>query len=400
MSRLVIDEKFACWTGEYASILKAAKREGWLLPLLDAHWTPCDQDDAIRLLAWIRVYQIEGGLPDNLDLRWRNKRGRARFSVRTRRYGISLPLTPGTNYAHLRAGLVLHEAAHVIDRVQSGTFGHKEKFRRILRRLVEDNWRKNNVRTGNQREIYDRHRGPYSLLLGRAIPGKGGKVKEDSDRISGPMSAEEAHEEARILVNDTKDTIMNVHVFSDSEGQFIGAFYKRGEKYPAWSEMMLVPDLDATEEMDAPGQETNVDVDRSEERGLDVSTERDETALLPGGPEPLQQMAPPVNKRMPIAAVPKRRPVRNVPPQEQAAAGTQRKRGSLLGIAADKIDKWPASKGASIVRTALIELGQTGISAADLAKRLAAELAAAGVEFPASLISRLKQGGFIKEVQD
>lgn len=372
-----LDEKTAVWIGEYASILRAARSEGWLAALLEAHFTPCDQQDAERLLAWIRIEDIEGGLPRGMDVRFKNKRGRARFNVRTRRYGISLPSIEGTGYAKLRAGIVLHEAAHVLDRQQSGTFGHKAKFRRILRRLVELNWRQH-VYSGNQREIYDRHRGPYSLLLSRAVPGKGGKVEEQTDHVKGPFGAEEAHEEARMLVEDPRENVTSVHVFSITEGQFCGAFYKRGETYPAWGSLAQV-------------------VKEEPSGGMELSDQRDAPALLPGREEPVRQVDDPVDERVPTAAVSKPRPVRRVPAEVPAAAGAKR-RGAILELDPGNAERWPGSKGASIVRAAL-EKGLRG-TASELAKALAADLTAAGVEFPASLISRLKQGGFIREVQE
>lgn len=399
LSRLVLDEKFSCWVGEYSSILKAASREGWLLPLLAAHWTPCDQDDARRLLAWIRVNAIEGGLPHDLDLRWRNKRGKARFNRRTQQYGISLPSTPGTNYAQLRVGLVLHEAAHVIDRRQTGRFGHRETFRRILRRLVEDDWRKYNVRTGSVREIYGRHRGPYSLLLGRSVVGKGGRVEDVSDRLVGPYNAEEAHEKARALVGDPKDNVADVHVFSISEGQFTGAFYTRGKTYESWA---VLRERDLTEAgYDDMKETTDGRMELPQPAGDEPTAGT--AALLsvdaeqPAGDEPVRPDDALRDTGHAPKAIPRSRPVRNVPPQSQAAAGAKRK-GVVLEFDPGNAERWPTSKGASIVRTAL-EGGLTG-TASELAKALAADLTAAGVEFPASLISRLKQGGFLREHKD
>jgi hypothetical protein len=361
-------------------VLRAAEREGWLLPLLDAHFTPCDQGDAVRLMAWLDTRLAL------TRLRWTNRRGRA--SHRDGRYTISLPRTSGTGFAKLRVGLVLHEAAHVLDRMSSGRFGHQATFRQVLRTLVEREWRRQ-VKHATQRDIYARHRGPYSLLVGRASPGKGGKVEQSTSHQAGPFNAEEAHEESRMLVNDPRENVTDVHVFSISEGQFTGAFYKRGVEYPSWDTLRanaLAEEPDDVGRVELP----------PDEQPLAGATE---TALLQEQSEPVSQVDAPDDGRVPQPAVPKARRVRNVPPQEQAAAGTKR-RGTLLGISADKIEQWPNSKGASIVREALLELGETGITASDLAKRLAAALAEAGVEFPASLISRLKQGGFIRVVSE
>lgn len=355
---------------EYTTVQAAAADEGWLHALLDAHLTPCAETDARRLCSWVGL----GHIP----IRFTNRRGRARFSRRG--YGISLPSTPGTGFAKLRVGLVLHEAAHVLDRMESGTFGHREKFRRVLRDLVTRDWR-SQLKIGNQREIYARHRGPYSLLVSRTVPGKGGKPKETTDKVKGPFSAEDAHEEARMLVNDPRDNVVDIHVFSDSEGQFVGAHYKRGVEYPSWASLA----------------EVGLDDERENDEGrVELPDERPDAALLSGGEEPLQKVVAPLKQRVPKPAVPSRGLVRNVPPQSQAAAGTKRK-GAVLELDPGNAERWPASKGAAIVRAAIERERGT---ASELAKRLTAELNAVGVEFPASLISRLKQGGFLREVQD
>lgn len=89
--------------------------------------------------------------------------------------------------------------------------------------------------TSSYRDIYARHRGPFSLLLTRDVLLKGKEVQK-ADHVKGPFTAEEAHEESRMLVNDPRDNVLQVHVFSDTEGQFCGAFYKRGEEYKTWEE--------------------------------------------------------------------------------------------------------------------------------------------------------------------
>lgn len=365
--------------GEYASVVRAAAREGWLLDLVAAHLLPCTTDDARRLVTWAR--RTKGDLPADTRIRFTNNRGHAYF--RRGRYLISLPTWSGTGYARLRAGLVLHEAAHVIDRRRSGTFGHKQKFRRVLRALVTHPGWRSQVMAGNVREIYGRHRGPYSLLLGRERPGKKG-LEQFTDRLSGPFSAEEAHEEARMLVGDSRENVTDVHVFSEGEGQFTGAFYRRGEIYVPWAELR---DAD----LQAAGFNTE-----GLDGGMELPGERDEAALLSGGPQPLRQMDDPVDGQLPERTVSAHRPVRRVPPQSQAAAGAKRK-GAVIELDPGNAERWPASKGAQIVRAAIEE---TPAAAGDLAKRLAEPLKAVGVEFPASLISRLKQGGFLRERKD
>ncbi len=394
----------ADYVGEYASIIRAAAREGWLRELLAAHWTPCDQDDAIRLLSWVRSLVGTRRLPADLKLRFTNKRGRARFNKKTRRYSISLPKAPGTTFARLRAGLVLHEAAHVVDRCSTGVFNHKSTFQRVLRALVTHSEWRTHVMSGTVREIYGRHRGPYSLLLGRERPVKGGGMEQYTDRLSKRFNAEDAHEEARMLVTDPRENVTDVHVFSDSEGQFTGAFYTRGVAYESWAELRA-RDLAETG-FDNPWEQTKETNDGRVEPHCGDDADpgpgepgEAEAALLQEPVEPVREVAAGDERRVPAKPAPRVRPVRSVPPQGEAATGAKRK-GVNLGIAADKIDGWPGSKGAGIVRAALIEIGEAGISAAELAKRLADPLKEAGVEFPASLISRLKQGGFIHVVTE
>jgi len=91
--------------------------------------------------------------------------------------------------------------------------------------------------------IYDRHRGPFTLVLSRE---ETKKVKgEDTvvlkkDRERGPFSAEDAHETARMLVSDPRDNVSDVFVYSESECQFIGAAYHKGQVIPSWDEQSSV----------------------------------------------------------------------------------------------------------------------------------------------------------------
>lgn len=359
---------------EYPNVLARAAREGWLRPLIHAHLTECTRVTAEGLLHEL------SDLPADLGLRWRPRtRGRARYHKLQRRYGITLPTEPAPSSSRLRIGLVLHEAAHVYDHLTTKRFGHGPTFCRELRELLathwNDSWRERctiAMSVSNFREIYDRHRGPYWLLLTRETPTKKG-VEHSTDRIEGPLSAEEAHEEARILVNDAKDNVVDAMVFSSTEGQFTGAIYRRGETYRPWHE------------------------EESRARRVEPSDQRDEAALLPGGPEPLREVVDPVERGLPAATVPRRRPVRDVPAKDPALQRAAGPRGNRPALELDpgNAERWPKSEGAGIVRATLEAIGRA--TAADLAQRIAADCAKVGVAFPASLISRLKQGGFLRE---
>lgn len=100
--------------------------------------------------------------------------------------------------------------------------------------------------TGDLRGIYARHRGPFQLGLTYPPPANSRRVsmgvsKWGKDR---DLSAEDAHEEARMLVNDPRDDVLRVHVWSNTEQQFIGAVYERGKMYPAWDDDAIVDGSD------------------------------------------------------------------------------------------------------------------------------------------------------------
>lgn len=91
----------------------------------------------------------------------------------------------------------------------------------------------------NLRPVYQNHRGPYTLMILRKVGEKaGGLDKIKSETINKSYSAEDAHEEARMLVNDPRDTIEGVYVFSENEQQYIGATYNRGKDYLSWEDSL------------------------------------------------------------------------------------------------------------------------------------------------------------------
>lgn len=357
---------------EYPTVLRSAMRGGWMLPLINAHNAPCTVPEATRILWGLSI-------PGPLRVIWRPgpARGHVNKWKKSEQYVMTLPTTTGTDCGQLRAGLVLHEAAHVLDHQQTGTFGHSEKFWRILRRLVEQNWRQYLKPTGTQLDIYRRHPGACALLMGRTKIGKGGRVEEITDHDPGPYTAEGAHEKARALVADgTYDT---VHVFSIREGQFSGAFYKHGVDYPSWKDM----------------RKTAKTVGSEEDGGLELPDERETTALLPGQPEPLQEVDDPVEPGVQTGPVPSSRPVRRVPAEKPAEPRAPRKpRGGPLTLNPERLAEFPTNKGATIVREALAGWSATP---GELTNKITPACTAAGIGFPASLISRLKQAGFLIE---
>lgn len=377
---------------EYVSVLRRAGEEGWLAPLVEAHATTCTFITAgaiMRVLPDIPEYLRSGP-----QLRfWKGEhRGRARYNRGTGLYGMALPITSGTRCCQLRIGLVLHEAAHIWDHQQTQKFGHGPSFCRALRKALTFPWREVlHMPTSNYQEIYARHRGPFSLLITRETQKKSQPI-QGSEKIKGPFNAEEAHEEARMLVNDPRENIVQVHVFSDGEGQFCGAFYKRGEEYNTWEEETEnAGRMELPEQLAAP-------------------------ALLQGRSESLSTMVAAEHDGLPDEPVQETggdRPVRDVPTEEPAKPKRARApqpdkpaklpgdrfpavRGKALELG--KEDGWPPSAAAQRVRA--FYTGGTGVRAtsAELVAALGAELQGMGVAFPASLISRLKQAGFLKEV--
>jgi hypothetical protein len=364
---------------EYESVLRQAGAGRWLPYLIAAHTTPCTQSEAERILQGV-------ALPDDLKLRFKSRAGRARWIRKKQQYSISLPEVTHGIYC-LRVGVVLHEAAHIACHQRWKKFGHGEQFCTELRRLlIASKWR-NVMSTRSYREIYDRHRGPFSLLLTREEMKKG-REEQVTEKVKGPFSAEEAHEEAVMLVNDTRDNVLQVHVFSDGEGQFCGAFYKRGETYKTWEE----------ETEDAGRMESHSD--------------QPAPALLQGRSEPVSEMAASkldgVSEES-ISDADGDRPVRDVPEEEPAAPRPKRAakpaklpgdrfpvvRGKALTLG--KTEGWPPSKPAQVVLAYMSVEGRKGTSA-ELIAALGAELTALGVAHPGSLVSRLKQAGLLVEV--
>lgn len=354
---------------EYISIIRRAGTEGWLNTLVRAHARPCGQDQAIELLR---------GLPlPRIRLRWAG-RGRARFNPQTRWYGMSLPREAGGTFGRLRVGVVLHEAAHILDRREVGTFSHGPTFCKAFKNLLED-WK---PMPTDMEDIYLRHTGPYSLLLTRKVAGK----KQQAE-IKGPYLASAAHQEAIRLISQASDEfndrpIIEVYVYSDKEKQFIGAMYFRGQEYAPFTK------------------------DGQRERRVELPSERQEAALLPGGQESLPQVDAPQHERLSDDSVSDGEGVRDLPekparrtPAKTAGSRFPSVRGKALEIDPGQAERWPASKPAQLLR-AWFEEGGRKATAAEAVQALGTQLKEMGMEHPASLVSRLKQAGFIRSVQE
>lgn len=340
-----------CYIAEYPTIIARAAKEGWLEPLVASHALPCTRSEAMGLLNVLP-------LPRNTVVNFRAGKGRA--GRRPGQYRIGLPTTPGTRSRTLRVGLVIHEAAHIIDHAKENGWGHGETYCRVLRQLlVTIDWRKGFMPTSNFRAIYDRHRGPYCIMLIREIvSAKKDKAIPTSDLLNGPFNAEEAHEEARMLVTDPRENVTGAYVYSLTENQHIGAIYKRGETYATW--------------LDLPTPAPAAEAVREPEH------EMPDWAKTPAA--------------APAAAAPAPRPVEATAPAAKAA--TVRRKGAALGVGRD--EGWPSSEAAQTVR-AFFDKTPTA-APAEIIAALGTKLNDLGVAHPASLVSRLKQAGFLKEI--
>lgn len=227
----------------------------------------------------------------------------------------------------------------------------------------------------NLRGIYDRHQGPYSILMTR-VDAKGNLF---TDRITGSsMRAQAVHEKAVDLVagRDPKFTNVDaVYVFSDTEGQFTGALYKQGEEYADWQR---IPELD-----DAPPVTAKPRRTAKERVAEEVST-------MLAGAQALGDGDVQVGLEQALKPPPKAKPARLPGDRFPAMRGRP--------LVAVPEGKWPPSAPAQFVRSFFGQQPE-GYSAtsAELVQAIGQSLTDLGVQFPASLISRLKQSGLLKE---
>lgn len=331
---------------EYPSILRRAGREGWLNALVTTHLTPCSVTEAKAILIMIPGPRCE--------LRFRPGIGKA--SIKGKRYRLAFPPEAGTTFGQLRVGLAIHEAAHILDHRKQGHFGHGPTYCSVLRSLLNIAWRKVVMPTSSYCAIYLNHRGPFSIMIIRETTKKD-KVLASSECVDGPFTAEEAHDEARMLVTDPRENVASAFIYSNSEQQHIGAVYKRGETYKTWEEEVGLYRM----EQDTPQREV---------------------PLLSGRDEPVQGVG--IEHSAAAAATPER----TVP----VVPAKTRKRGSALVVAKDG---WPKSEAAQAVRGYFDQHSEA--TPTDIMAALGSKLNGMGVAHPASLISRLKQAGFLKE---
>jgi hypothetical protein len=300
--------------------------------------TPCTESQAEDLLVLVGLRDVP------VRFLHRPTPGRARFNRFSRHYGISLPGRPGTVYGFLRAGIVLHEAAHVLDHQRTSEFSHGPTFCRQLLSLIEHTMT-TPAPTINLRQIYDRHQGPYVILLIRTDA----KGKQTSDRVLGTHRAEFAHQQAVDLVTQDGD-VTTAYIFSDTEGQFTGALYRRGETYASWVNAPLD---------DAPPAAPKL---------KDLISNKAPAA--PRAPRPAKLPG----DRFPVM------------------------RGRPLTKDPAKDNDWPKSAPAQLVRSHFDLKGATySATSAELVAEIGQALQELGMAHPASLISRLKQSGLLTE---
>lgn len=357
---------------EYCSVLRAAGREGWLAELAGAHAIPCEMEQAQRILDGL-------GLPAGLRLRWGRKSACAYYNPRKGTYRLSFPSVPGGKWGRLRVGIVLHEAAHIFQRQKDRNRefkSHGPEFQTELRQLLGTNWRVQ-MPTSSFREIFGRHRGPYSIALTRTVKTVQ-KTMQKSDYLVGTFTAEEAHEECRMLVTDPRETVTSAYVYSETEGQFIGAIYNRGEQYRSWAD------------------ERTDDLTKA---GLELPVERPEATLVRDQrDEPVQEMAAAEPANAPARTVPGDPAVSSVPEAPRPLTPTPPKKISRpLTLGPGAAERWPKSEAAQeVLRVFLLE----NLTAKVAAERVGPKLVELRVAHPASLISRLKQAGLLVEVVD
>ncbi len=73
--------------------------------------------------------------------------------------------------------------------------------------------------------VFARHRGPYKLFIVR----RNKKLILSSEWLKGEVEGEEVEEEARSLLEDPRDTIIAVDVWSTRETQFVTGFKRKEE---------------------------------------------------------------------------------------------------------------------------------------------------------------------------
>ena len=110
-----------------------------------AHRTPCDASMAYLLVAVMHDHAFRGTNIQIPKVRLRKPRvgmssARGWGGVKNGRGYMSLPITPMTDftkpYGRLRAGIVIHEYAHVVEFLKFGKSDHGPRFTMILDELL------------------------------------------------------------------------------------------------------------------------------------------------------------------------------------------------------------------------------------------------------------------------
>lgn len=71
------------------------------------------------------------------------------------------------------------------------------------------------------------HRGPFRFLLTRSTS-KGSKSPFKSEWLTSKFDRDEVLDEARAILDDTRDKVLSIQVWSEREDSFIGWLDKRG----------------------------------------------------------------------------------------------------------------------------------------------------------------------------
>jgi hypothetical protein len=75
--------------------------------------------------------------------------------------------------------------------------------------------------------FYTRHRGPYQLQITRSKPlTSKAKLKVEVETLTGTVDGPDVESEARALLDDPRDSILSVSVWSIKEQQHVMTFSK------------------------------------------------------------------------------------------------------------------------------------------------------------------------------
>jgi len=185
---------------------------------------------------------------------------------------------------------------------------------------------------------FDHHRGPFTFCVTRPKENpRKGTYPFSFERLPGTVNGADVADEARALLEDPRDSIISITVWSVTEQQCVMT-YRKGD--------VIAQTAAAPIEAEAP---------------VAIAT--------------------------PVAAV-------APAPRRDPKPAARRTRGATLVLG--KTDGWPKSHGAQIVLQ-FFRHPDRQATAQDVVSAVGDQLKAAGIEFPGSLVSRLKQAGFLTE---